>query len=211
VKAWLGLLPVLVPLMACASSPEPPPAQPIYVPQQPPPPAPPPATSAPTPSPPPPNTLAGSIGGQPFVAQSAVLVRVNEPSTASSSVFPGQKFEVFWSFLFVFDKPMGCGDVPRSLTPAADRYVKFDVTGHWPFADGATFALGTGAEAKTPAADRFSGNIWHGRSGSVLRGTVRVVHGASNPALLDMDVSTATTGVDTSGSLRGSVAVTVCH
>jgi hypothetical protein len=198
--------------MACASRPDPPPAQPIVVPPQPSQPAPPPSpVPSPAPSPAPANTLAGTIGGRSFVAQSAVLVRVNEPATVGSSVFPGQKFDVVWSFLFIFDEPMGCGDVPRSLMPTVDRYVKYEVTGHWPFADGATFALGTGAEASTPSADRFSGNIWHGRSGSVLRGTVRVVHGAANPALLEMDVSTATTGADTSGALRGRVAVTVCH
>ena len=205
----LGLL--ALSLVACASRESTPPAQPIDVPPQPAPswqPLPEP-TPAPSRAPVTTNTLSGTIGGKPFAAQSAVLVRINEPSTVSSSVFPGKKFDVVWSFLFIFDKPMGCADVPRNLTPLADRYVKYDVTGHWPFADGAAFQVGSDPNA--PAADRFSGSVVHGQSGSILHGSLRVVRGATNPAQLEMDVSTVTSNTETSGALRGGVAVTICR
>ena len=148
------------------------------------------------------------IGSKPFVARGAVLTRVNEPATASTSVFPGQKFQVTNSVLFVAEAPLTCAEVGRNLT-LGGRYLKYDVRGHWPLADGATFVVGT--DPSKPTADNFAGALQHGSGGSILKGTVRIARNAPDHALLDMDVSTLTTGTETSGSLRGLISVLVCH
>jgi hypothetical protein len=189
-------------LAGCAAS-DPPPTAPMQVQvdpqpqpqqQQPIPPLPPQPAMA--------NTLHGTIGGKPFVATNALLAHVNEQADTHSSVYPGQTFTVTWSFLFISDGPMTCADAQR-LAPRVDRYVRFQVQGHWPLPDGSSYPVTL--EPSAPTADGFSGGIWRGSSGSNLRGVVKVAPGA-----VDLDVSTVTSNSDTSGVLTGSIAVAIC-
>lgn len=203
--SYLALLSGLA-LVACAADPQAPPPSVAVVPVG--------NVAPPLPPPPPPPTptLAGTIGGQRFIAQSALLVRVNEGASAGSSVFPGQTFQLVWSFLLVFDRVLTCADIGKSMLPksgvAGERFVKYQVQGQWPFAPGRSFAIGS--DPRKPQADGFSGNIWSGQSGSVLRGTMRVVAASMSTATLEMDAATTTSGTETSGALRGTVAVVVC-
>ena len=168
-----------------------------------------PLTSGPTPSAPPTgNTLTGTLGGRPFTALSALLVRVNGGATVHSSMFPGKDFEIVNSYLVMVDRLVGCEDMggdrrPRG-GPPGELILEVELHGRWPWPP-RTVSLGF--DAPTPDADGAAGTVWLGSSGNTLQGTLQSTVGST----LQLDATTRAVDPTTRGELHGSVHVVVCR
>lgn len=94
---------------------------------------------------PPQVSLRGTFGGAPFVGQSALMVRVNAPATASASWQP-EKVQVVTSEIVVFDRPTTCAEAKsrhRDLSGNA-RTIQLSLRGRWPLAVGSRWPVGHG-------------------------------------------------------------------
>lgn len=91
---------------------------------------------------PPQVSLRGTFGGAPFVGQSALMLRVNDPGTASASWQP-EKVPVVTSEIVVFDRPTTCAEAkPRRNDLSGNaRSIKLSLRGRWPLAVGSRWPV----------------------------------------------------------------------
>jgi len=161
----------------------------------------------------------GMIGGRPFVARSALMIKPNAPFRACSSLLTGtggcstdkDGFDIKISTIRIYERVVTCADVDRRMRDVplqnGERSIEVRLQGTWPVAPNASFTT----SEQDPRRDHIDSTFKHGfSSGAIADGTVRFARAASSDGIVELRLQTKNPKLPTSGSSNGKVAFVVC-
>ncbi|MBX3229060.1 MAG: hypothetical protein KIT84_01880 [Labilithrix sp.] len=202
-------------LVACASDPPPPAAQPVQI-------APAPAPGAPMQAAPSPQggaapqaTLSGTMGGAAFVARSAFLVRPNRPFRKCSSALTGtgecstdrDGFDVTQSTIKIYERAATCAEASQMIPRGNDRVVEIELQARWPVPPGSSYRT----DVPDPRQDAITASFRQSfSSAAIAKGTAQFVHATPADGAVSLDLTTSNPNLPESGSVRGVAPFTVC-
>lgn len=172
-----------------------------------------PVTGGPPPPAPPGPALAGTIGGRPFIAKSALMTGTNVKGRMNAG---NGNFDVSLTTIMIFERPMTCAELTRRgsrLEPnlaSGEHSIELFFQATWPVFPNSTWKTGE----PDPARDQLSSITFKrtGSNGGVLaNGSVQFTQAAPEGGALTLQATSMTAAAETAGQVSGGVAFAVCR